>query len=133
MLSDAPVHAVLPCVDIARARKFYEQVLGLKRAELPGVNEEDMDDSVLYECGAGTWLFVYQRPEPTKAEHTAAGWMVADVGAVVDRLNEKGVRMEVYDMPGVEFDSRGVATLGITKGAWFKDTEGNILALTEMP
>jgi predicted enzyme related to lactoylglutathione lyase len=133
MFADAPIYAVLPCVDIVRARNFYEQVLGLKRSEMPGMNEEGMEDGALYECGAGTWLLVYQRPEPTKAEHTAAGWMVADVDAVVDRLNAKGVHMEVYDMPGVEFDARGVATMGNLKTAWFKDPEGNILALSQMP
>lgn len=132
MLSDAPIYAVLPCVDFERARNFYEQVLGLKPAEMPG-DVEEMEDGVVYECGGGTMLLVYQRPEPTKAEHTAAGWMVADLDAVVDQLNAKGVQMEVYDMPDLEFDERGIATDGNMKSAWFKDPEGNILALSQMP
>jgi predicted enzyme related to lactoylglutathione lyase len=133
MLTNAPIYAVLPCVDVSRARNFYEQVLGLKPAEMPGVDEADMGGGALYECGAGTRLLVYQRPEPTKAEHTAAGWMVPDLEAVVDQLIDKGVKMEVYDMPGVEFDERGIATDGSMKSAWFKDPEGNILALSQMP
>ena len=132
MLADAPIYAVLPCVDFESATNFYEQVLGLKRAEMPG-DAQEMEGSVVYECGGGTMLLLYQRPEPTKAEHTAAGWMVTDLDAVVDQLNVKGVQMEVYDMPDVEFDERGVATMGEMKSAWFKDPEGNILALSQMP
>jgi hypothetical protein len=58
---------------------------------------------------------------------------VEDLDAVVDGLIAKGVSMEVYDMPGVEFDERGVAVAGNVKTAWFKDPEGNILSLTESP
>lgn len=133
MLADSPVFAVLPCVDFQRAKNFYEQVLGLKQVEMPGMEGDESDGTIIYECGGGTRLFVYQRPEPTKAEHTVAGWVVADLDAVVDQLIAKGVKMEVYDMPGVEFDDRGVATMGGLKGAWFKDPEGNILSLNEMP
>jgi predicted enzyme related to lactoylglutathione lyase len=132
MLADAPIYAVVPCVDFERATNFYEQVLGLKRAEMPG-DAQELEGGAVYQCGGGTMLLVYQRPEPTKAEHTAAGWMVADLNRVVDQLIAKGVKMEVYDMPDVEFDSRGVASGGGMKSAWFKDPEGNILALSQMP
>jgi predicted enzyme related to lactoylglutathione lyase len=132
MLADAPIYAVLPCVDFERATKFYDQVLGLKRAEMPGGTQE-MEGNAVYECGGGTMLLVYQRPDPTKAEHTVAGWMVTDLDAIVDQLIAKGVQMEVYDMPDVEFDERGVATMGEMKSAWFKDSEDNILALSQMP
>ncbi len=120
MLTDAPIYAVLPCVDVERARNFYEGVLGLKQFKVPEGMDE-MEDGAMYECGNGTMLLVYQRPEPTKAEHTAAGWMVADLDAVVDQLIAKGVKMEVYDMPDVEFDERGVAKMDGMKSAWFKD------------
>jgi predicted enzyme related to lactoylglutathione lyase len=132
MLADAPIYAIVPCVDFERATNFYEQVLGLKRAEMPG-DVDEREGGAVYQCGGGTMLLVYQRPEPTKAEHTAAGWMVADLNSVVDQLIAKGVKMEVYDMPDVEFDSRGVASGGGMKSAWFKDPEGNILALSQMP
>lgn len=132
MLGGAPIYAVLPCVNFERATKFYEQVLGLKRAPLPG-DGQDMEGNAMYQCGGGTMLLVYQRPEPTKAEHTSAGWMVDDLDSVVDQLIAKGVKMEVYDMPDVQFDSRGVATMGEMKSAWFQDPEGNILALTQAP
>lgn len=133
MLSDAPVAAVLPCVDMARARKFYGEVLGLEELMMPGVPEEQYSEGAMFQCGAGTMLFVYQRPEPTKAEHTAAAWMVSDIDATADALIAKGVKLEVYDMPDVTFDDRGVATSGDLRSAWFMDPDGNILAINQMP
>ena len=131
MLDDAPVVALLPCVDMERAREFYGETLGLEEVDIPGGDGEP-PTTATFRCGQGTQLALYQRPEPTKADHTAAGWAVEDVDAVVDELLERGVEMEVYDMPGVEFDERGVATAGGMKGAWFEDPEGNILSLREM-
>ena len=133
MLTDAPVVAIVPCVSMERARNFYGEVLGLKEAVPPGAVEEASPGVTVFECGQGTQLVVYKREEPTKADHTAAGWIVEDLDAVVDGLIGKGVSMEVYDMPGVEFDERGVAVAQDVKTAWFKDPEGNILSLTQMP
>lgn len=133
MLANAPVYAVLPCVDLEGARKFYGDVLGLPEAQMPGDAGEEGSGNAVFECGQGTRLLLYQRPTPTQADHTAAGWIVDDVEAVVDALIAKGVTMEVYDMPGVEFDERGIALMGDLKGAWFKDPEGNILSINEMP
>lgn len=131
MLANSPVYAVLPCTDLDGARKFYGQTLGLKEVELP--TAEEAGQAALYECGSGTNLLVYVRPTPTKADHTAAGWMVEDLDSVADELISRGVKFEVYDMPGVEFDERGVATMGNLKSAWFTDPEGNILAINQMP
>ena len=131
MLADAPVFAVLPCVDIERARQFYGETLGLEEAGMP-VPEDNGPTGIVYQCGGGTQLLVYQRGEPTKADHTAAGWLVDDLEAVVDDLNAKGITMEVYDMPGVEFDERGIASTESVRSAWFKDPEGNILSLNEL-
>ena len=131
MLDKAPVFAIVPCVDLERAANFYGEVLGLERAPMPGSEEQPW--AMVFACGQGTRLLVYLREMPTKADHTAAGWLVDDVNAVVDRLLAHGVTMEVYDMPGAEFDERGVATSGDIKSAWFKDTEGNILSVSESP
>jgi catechol 2,3-dioxygenase-like lactoylglutathione lyase family enzyme len=133
MLANSPVYAVVPCTDLERARKFYGQTLGLKEVEPPSAGEGGADEAALYECGGGTNLFVYVRPTPTKADHTAAGWVVEDLDSVADELIRRGVKFEVYDMPGVEFDDRGVASMGNLKSAWFTDPEGNILAINQMP
>lgn len=130
MLENAPVVALLPCVDLAGARKFYGDVLGLKEVEMPG--SEDAQEGALYECGQGTRLAIYQRSTPTTADHTAVGWIVNDVDAIADELIGRGVTLEVYDMPGMEFDSRGVAAMGNNKGVWFKDPEGNILSVSDL-
>lgn len=131
MLGDAPVSAILPCVDIEGAKQFYGEVLGLKQVEIPGASEEEASGTAMFQCGQGTQLTIYPRETPPKADHTAAGWLVEDVEAVVDELLARGVTMEVYDMPGIEFDERGIATSDNFKGVWFKDPAGNILSITQ--
>jgi catechol 2,3-dioxygenase-like lactoylglutathione lyase family enzyme len=122
MLTNAPIATTLPVVDMERAREFYEEKLGLKPLQ-------ELPELMIYECGEGTKLGLYQR-EPTKADHTVASFMVEDVEAEVKELKQKGVPFEEYDTPTIKtVDS--IATLGQNKVAWFKDTEGNILAITQ--
>lgn len=129
MLASAPVSAILVGTDIERAKKFYVEKLGLRSAEIPGSPE----DAAMFESGDGTMLYLYLREGGTKAEHTVAGWLVADVEEAVEELRERGVVFERYDLPGLKTDERGIAAADGVKSAWFKDTEGNILAITEMP
>lgn len=125
MLSTAPIGPTLPASDIERAKKFYTEKLGLKEASAqePG--------GVTFECGQGTKLYVYERP-PVKVEHTLASFMVTDIEAEMTDLRSRGVVFEEYDMPGLK-TANGVADMNGFKGAWFKDSEGNILALGQMP
>ena len=126
MLRDAPVAAILPAADVERARKFYSEKLNLRTVDV------DAPATLAFECGNGTTLIVYEHEGGgTKADHTAAGWMVQNVEKAVEDLRQKGVVFEQYDMPGLKTDERGIAKLGGVKTAWFKDTEGNILAITE--
>ena len=124
MLANSRVGAILPAVDLERAKKFYEEKLGLKAV--------DMGDGVMFECGQGTGLMLYQRDTPTKADHTVAAWEVDNIEEAVQALQEKGVVFEHYDMPGLKTDERGIATMGTMKGAWFKDSEGNTLSIGEL-
>ncbi len=130
MLGNSPVIALLPCVDLDGAKAFYGGILGLKEGVVPG-SDETAQQGALYDCGGGTRLVVYQRATTTTADHTAAGWIVDDVDAVADTLIANGVKLEVYDLPGMEFDDRGVVSMGEGKGAWFKDPEGNILSISD--
>lgn len=137
MLANAPVVAVLPCVDLAKARQFYGETLGLTEVPMPlpeGAGDQS-SAGAMYRCGGETMLFVYARSTPTKADHTVVGWIVKDLNDVANELLNRGVTFEVYpEMPNVEWDDRGVAISTDTgKGAWFKDPEGNILSITEMP
>jgi catechol 2,3-dioxygenase-like lactoylglutathione lyase family enzyme len=124
MLTNSSVAAILPVTDMDRARKFYEESLGLKPS-----GKDIGPDHVMYECGGGTKLVIYKR-EQTKADHTAAGFWVADIEKEMGELRSKGVTFEEYDFPGLK-TVNGVATIGPTKSAWFKDTEGNILAISQ--
>ena len=126
MLTNAMVAPNLPAVDIKRARKFYTEKLGLQ------VAKEDSAQGIMFKAGEGTMLYIYQRAA-TKADHTAASFKVDNVEAEVKELRAKGVKFEEYDIPNMGIKTvNGIATMGDMKSAWFKDTEGNILALIQM-
>ncbi len=126
MLSNAPVLPSLPAVDIKRARKFYEEKLGLK------VVAEDPSPGVMFQAGRNTMLYVYQRGA-TKADHTVASFYVDNIESEVKELRNKGVKFEEYDIPSMNLKTvNGIATWAGMKGAWFKDTEGNILNIGEL-
>jgi len=122
MLKDAPIRAYIPVSDVARARKFYEQTVGLHpKAEYAG--------GVIYECG-GTEVFMYPTPNAGTSKASQAFWQVDDVEAEVAELKARGVTFEEYDIPGITMKD-SIATGGGAKTAWFKDTEGNILAVSQ--
>jgi catechol 2,3-dioxygenase-like lactoylglutathione lyase family enzyme len=126
MLSKATVTPTLPVVDLKRARKFYEEKLGLK------VVKEDPSPAITVEAGKGTRLYIYQRGA-TKADHTVAEFTVDNVEAEVKGLKEKGVKFEEYDISSMGIKTvDGIATMNGYKSAWFKDTEGNILGISNM-
>jgi predicted enzyme related to lactoylglutathione lyase len=122
MLSTAPIRAYIPASDVARARKFYEHTVGL-------TPKEDYAGGVIYEC-AGTEVFMYPTSNAGTSKASQAYWQVADVEAEVAELKARGVVFEEYDMPGVEMRNN-IAVGGGAKTAWFKDTEGNILAISQ--
>ena len=124
MLSDNPIFPVLPAADLARAKAFYTQTLGLSV-------QSESEAGVGFTAGSGALLFIYPYGQ-TKAEHTTAGFMVTDVESVVAELRAKGLKFEEYDLPGLK-TVNGIAEAGGGKGAWFKDTEGNTLSIAEMP
>ncbi|MFP3855420.1 MAG: VOC family protein [Anaerolineales bacterium] len=126
MLKESAVVPTMPVVDLDEARQFYEGILGLEPG--PGTSEE----SAHYICGQGTQFLLYKRPTPTQADHTALGFTVDDFDAAFNELQQAGVQFEVYDMPHIKTDERGVATDDTgNRTAWFKDPGGNILAVGE--
>ena len=126
MLSGAPVSAILPTTDLDRAKDFYQNQLGLKLMDM------SMDDPLMFGAGAGTTLVVYHRPQGTKAEHTVAGFDVKDLAAVMRGLESKGIKFEDYpQMEGFDTATHTVSFGGI-KSAWFKDPDGNIIAISQM-
>jgi catechol 2,3-dioxygenase-like lactoylglutathione lyase family enzyme len=107
--------------DLERARKFYEGTLGLKV-------KQERPDGIQYEAGGGTVLLVYPSQFAGTAKSTYMGFDVADVDQAVGELRGRGVVFEEYDMPGLK-TVNGIAEIEGEKGAWFKDPDGNILAL----
>ena len=128
-LVNARIDLTLPVVDLERARRFYGETLGLKPLDLAG--PELASEMAFFEAGEGTRVALYRREEPTTADHTVASFRVKDVESTITALNERGVVFEQYDLPGMKTDERGIAMVGRFKGAWLKDTEGNILSVVE--
>ena len=123
MLKNAAIVPYIPVADVGRARKFYEGTLGLKA-------KEEYAGGVIYECGKGSWVFMYPSPGAGTSKASTAFWTVDDVEAEVAELKARGVVFEEYNMPGLK-TVNSIATGGGAKTAWFKDTEGNILAVSQ--
>jgi catechol 2,3-dioxygenase-like lactoylglutathione lyase family enzyme len=126
-LSRYKVSAAISVTDMDRARDFYEGKLGLT------AEGDDADGGRTYACGGDTSIHVF--PSPANAgvsSGTVAGWRVDDVEQLVTELTAHGVAFERYDQPPLVTDERGVAVLGGSKGAWFKDPDGNLLGLAEI-
>jgi catechol 2,3-dioxygenase-like lactoylglutathione lyase family enzyme len=116
------MYAYIPASDVVRAREFYERKLGFKP-------REETAGGVVYEFGKGTACFLYPTPVAGTSLASQAFWQVEDVEREVAELKARGVTFEKYDMPGTDAD--GITTAGGAKAAWFKDSEGNILALIQ--
>ncbi len=122
MLSKAPVTTILPVIDMNRAREFYERKLGLKPMGFAA------DGNFIFGCAGEAAIALIQKPQGTKAEHTAISFEVEDAMAEVKELERRGVIFEDYDLPGLKTVEH-VCVLGSDRAAWFKDTEGNILCV----
>jgi catechol 2,3-dioxygenase-like lactoylglutathione lyase family enzyme len=131
MLDRGEVACRLPAQDLARARAFYRDKLGLEPLE-------ERPGALKYRCGAGTFA-LYTSAGRSAGTHTQMGWEVEDLDATVATLRARGVVFEEYDLPGIRtvngiariegnYPSRG----GVgERGAWFKDSEGNLLGIGE--
>lgn len=123
MLQNSPMYAYIPAKDVSRARKFYEGKLGFKaRQEVAG--------GVAYEFGKGTGCFLYPTPNAGTSMASQAFWQVDDIEREVTELKARGVKFEEYDMPGMK-SRNSIYAGGGARAAWFKDSEGNILAVVQ--
>ena len=117
------ISAVLCSSDLARSQEFYEQVVGLT------LSAETIPNHLLFESGDGTTLLVYGRPAPNKADHTQVRFWTDDAERDVRELADRGATFEDYDFPTLKTVNHVATTAGIGKSAWFKDPDGNTLAL----
>jgi predicted enzyme related to lactoylglutathione lyase len=120
MLQNAPVYAYIPA--IARARNLYESKLGFKAKEVTA-------GGVTYEFARQTPCFLYPTPNTGTSKASQAFWQVDDIAREVKELKARGIQLEKYAMPGMDAD--GIMTGGGARAAWFKDSEGNIMALIQ--
>jgi catechol 2,3-dioxygenase-like lactoylglutathione lyase family enzyme len=124
MLRDSRLYAYFPAKDLNRARRFYEETLGF-------VPQSVNEGGVTYEFAGGTAAFLYLTDNAGTSRASQAFWSVDDVDREIVELKKRGVVFEHYDdMPG-ERSAEGAVIAGGAKAAWFKDSEGNILALIE--
>jgi catechol-2,3-dioxygenase len=124
MLGEHPITPVLLAKDLAAAREFYHDKVGL---EILTENE----DAIVFACGGGTHLDVTKSTVGTADTQTQASWQVADVRAEVAELRRRGVKVEDYDMPGLKTED-GIADLGFAWAAWIVDPGGNALGILQL-
>lgn len=122
MLGDNEAVATIGVKKIDNAKKFYEGVLGFK-----AVGGDDHQGVAVYDSG-GSRLFVYESEYAGTNKATAATWVVDDVESTVKTLKGRGVDFEHYNFPDTKLQG-DVHVSGKMHAAWFKDPDGNILAI----
>jgi catechol 2,3-dioxygenase-like lactoylglutathione lyase family enzyme len=124
MLANAKAFSGFAVDDLAKAREFYGETLGLK------VSVQDENHLLSLNLAGGRDTLVYVKPDLMPANYTILNFQVDDVDEVVDGLAARGVRFEKYE--GFDQDEKGIARGNGPDIAWFKDPAGNILSvLTE--
>lgn len=123
MLKDRSAYATIPVADIDRAKQWYEEKLGL-------THTREHEGGAEYEVGNGTRFTLYPTGNAGQAHNTLMSFSAGDIEADVRALRERGVVFEEYDFPGLKTEN-GIAHIGDISAAWFKDSEGNILAISD--
>ncbi len=121
MLTEA--HAVLPASDLKRAQDFYHNTLEFD----PDAEE---DGNLVYRLGSGSSFEIYETTNAGTAQNTQMCFMTDAFESDMARMRERGITFEDYDFPGLKTEN-GVATVGDSRAAWFRDSEGNFICLTE--
>jgi catechol 2,3-dioxygenase-like lactoylglutathione lyase family enzyme len=122
MFADKDVIATVGVKDLARARRFYEGTLGL------AVTNEEGSEAITFRSGRSS-LIVYRSDFAGTNKATALNWNLGDdIAPTVSALQKKGVAFEHYEFPGMTLTG-DLHVMGAFKLAWFKDPDGNIIAL----
>lgn len=123
MLGKADATPMIAVTDLDRAKKFYEDILGLKA-------KDEWDEGVTLKSG-DTSINVYRSEFAGTNKATALTFDVDDIDKEVRELKEKGIFFEQYDLPGLERRGDLYVGEGGFKTTWFKDPDGNILSMIE--
>ena len=124
MLTNLPLRPSIPVSDPARAHHFYAATLGLKLLGHGAGGD-------MFDCNGVLVVLVVQAEAAGKGGYSLLTWLTDNIEAEVNSLRARGVTFEDYDFPGVK-TVNGIAALGADRVAWFKDSEGNILALAQL-
>ena len=124
MLGDHPIHPVLLATDLAAARDFYHDQLGLEILS-------ESEAAITFRCGGGTQLSMTKSTTGTADTQTQASWYVSDVRAEVAELRSRAVKVEDYDLPGLQTHD-GIADIGFAWAAWITDPGKNALGILQV-
>jgi catechol 2,3-dioxygenase-like lactoylglutathione lyase family enzyme len=122
MFENSIAMAVLPASDLERARRFWSEVFGLT----PARSDTGGDFYVV----GGLPLLVYETQFAGTAQNTSFGFFTDDLDRDMAALREKGVTFNEYDLPGLKTEN-GVVDMDGERGAWFNDSEGNIISIAQ--
>jgi catechol 2,3-dioxygenase-like lactoylglutathione lyase family enzyme len=124
MLENSPFYAGFAVEDLAAAKTFYGETLGV--FDVVGIGRGLLS----LRAANGYSVLIYEKPGHVPAAHTILNFPVDDIVSAVEALRGRGVEFEHYDQGPIKTDERGIATPG-PKQAWFKDPAGNILSVIE--
>jgi catechol 2,3-dioxygenase-like lactoylglutathione lyase family enzyme len=123
MFTDTKAFSGFSVDDLARARKFYAETLGVR------VADGEMKGLMTLHLGGGHQVLVYEKSDHVPATYTVLNFPVDNIERAVDELVSRGVRFERY--PGLDADERGIFRGGGPLIAWFTDPAGNVLAVLQ--
>ena len=123
MVPDNRVSAVLCSSDLEKSQDFYENKIGLR------LSPATIKNHLVFECGDGTTLLIYGRPAPNQADHTQVRFWSTDIAADVRELADRGVVFDTVEFGDLKMVDHVLTSPGIGSSAWFKDPDGNTLAL----
>ena len=126
MFKDSKAFSSVSVNDLAAAKRFYTDILGL--------NVEEMPEGLSVNLSGGGAVFLYPKPNHAPATFTVLNFPVDDVDGAVAELKKRGVTFEHYDLPGLKTDEQGISRgNGGPTIAWFTDPAGNILSVVSKP
>ena len=123
MLANNRNSAVLVSTDLERSQRFYETKVGLT------LSPDTVKNHLIFDCGEGTTMLVYGRGAGNKADHTQVRFWSTDIEKDVAALAANGVEFDEYDIPTFKTIDHIVTTPGLGRAAWFKDPDGNTIAV----
>ena len=123
MVGNNRISAVLVSTDLEQSQAFYQNKVGLT------LSTDTIKNHLVFDCGSGSTLLIYGRGSGNKADHTQVRFWSTDIGKDVAEFVGRGIEFEEYDSGLFKTVDHVVTSAGIGRSAWFKDPDGNTIAL----